>query len=49
MAKKNFSAGSTKSGVLNNDGGEKLREILNIFQKIRLFLILRMNSIHKTE
>ena len=27
MAKKNFSAGSTKSGVLNNDGGEKLREI----------------------
>ena len=39
MAKKNFSAGSTKSGVLNNDGGEK----------IRLFLILRMNSIHKTE
>ena len=24
MAKKNFSAGSTKSGVLNNDGGEKL-------------------------
>ncbi len=25
MAKKNFSAGSTKSGVLNNDGGEKLR------------------------
>ena len=26
MAKKNFSAGSTKSGVLNNDGGEKLRE-----------------------
>lgn len=56
MAKKNFSAGSTKSGVLNNDGGEnseksKLRHntILNIFQKIRLFLILRMNSIHKTE
>lgn len=27
MAKKNFSAGTTKSGVLNNDGGEKLREI----------------------
>ena len=27
MAKKNFSAGSTKSGVLNNDGVEKLREI----------------------
>ena len=27
MAKKNFSAGSTKSGVLINDGGEILREI----------------------
>ena len=27
MAKKSFSAGTTKSGVLNNDGGEKLREI----------------------
>lgn len=56
MAKKNFSAGSTKSGVLNNDGGEKLREIqaktqynFKYIPKIRLFLILRMNSIHKTE
>ena len=27
MAKKTFSAGTTKSGVLNNDGGEKLREM----------------------
>jgi len=27
MAKKSFSAGTTKSGVLNNDGGEKLREM----------------------
>lgn len=27
MAKKSFSAGATKTGILNNDGGEKLREI----------------------
>lgn len=27
MAKKTFGAGATKSGVLNNEGGEKLREI----------------------
>lgn len=27
MAKKSFSAGTTKTGILNNDGGEKLREI----------------------
>ena len=27
MTKKTFSAGTTKSGVLNNDGGEKLREM----------------------
>ena len=55
MAKKSFSAGTTKSGVLNNDGGEKLREIqakaqYNFkFQKKRLFQILRMSSIHRME
>lgn len=27
MAKKSFSAGATKPGILNSDGGEKLREI----------------------
>ena len=26
MAKKNFAAGMTKTGVLNNMGGEKLKE-----------------------
>ena len=27
MAKKNFAAGMTKTGVLNNMGGEKLKEM----------------------
>lgn len=27
MAKKSFSAGATKPGILNSDGGEKLKEI----------------------
>ena len=27
MAKKSFSAGATKLGILNSDGGEKLKEI----------------------
>ena len=53
MAKKNFSAGTTKSGVLNNDGGEKLREIhntiSNTFLKIKSFLTLRMSSILRME
>ncbi len=56
MAKKSFSAGTTKSGVLNNDGGEKLREIqakaqynFKYIPKKRLFQILRMSSIHRME
>ena len=27
MAKKSFTAGGTKTGILNSDGGEKLKEI----------------------
>ena len=57
MAKKNFSAGTTKSGVLNNDGGEKLREIQAktqynfkyIPKEISSFLTLRMSSILRME
>ena len=26
MAKKSFTAGGTKTGILNSDGGEKLKE-----------------------
>ena len=41
MAKKSFGAGATKPGILNTDGGEKLKEmrksntISNIFLKKR--------------
>ncbi len=44
MAKKSFSAGATKPGILNSDGGEKLKEIqaklnitFNIFPKKNCF------------
>ena len=54
MAKKSFTAGGTKTGILNSDGGEKLKEIqarhntiLNIFLKIKLYLTLKMKCIHR--
>ena len=28
MAKKSFTAGGTKTGILNSDGGEKLKETI---------------------
>lgn len=56
MAKKSFSAGTTKSGVLNNDGGEKLREIqakaqynFKYIPKEKIILTLRMNNILRME
>ena len=42
MAKKSFSAGATKPGILNSDGGEKLKEI-----QAKLFLTQKMKCILK--
>lgn len=54
MAKKSFTAGGTKTGILNSDGGENLKKfrqrhntILNIFLKIKLYLTLKMKCIHR--
>lgn len=54
MAKKSFSAGATKPGILNSDGGEKLRKYrqklnitFNIFPKKKLFLTQKMKCILK--